>query len=99
MHYQAPPLCHRDLKIENILLGQDKKWKICDFGSSTVATFPFVDSSNRYKVEEEIEKASTPLYRSPEMSDLYSGYPINEKADLWALGCIMYTLMFFKQPF
>lgn len=28
-------IAHRDLKIENVLQGEDLKWKICDFGSCT----------------------------------------------------------------
>jgi serine/threonine protein kinase len=38
-------------------------------------------------------------YRSPEMVDLYSGYPIGLKADIWALGVLLYHLCFFNLPF
>ena len=28
-------ISHRDLKLENVLMGSDGKWKICDLGSCT----------------------------------------------------------------
>ncbi len=38
----------------------------------------------------------TPYYISPE---LCMGKPYNEKADIWALGCIVYELLSFERPF
>ena len=32
------------------------------------------------------------LCRSPEMVDLYSGLHITTKADIWALGCLLYKV-------
>ena len=39
------------------------------------------------------------MYRPPEMCDPYSKYIVNHKADIWMLGCILYTIMFKKHPF
>ena len=33
------------------------------------------------------------------MVDLYMGKPISTKADIWALGCLLYKLCFFTLPF
>ena len=32
-------------------------------------------------------------FRSPEMVDLYSGLHITTKADIWALGCLLYKVL------
>jgi hypothetical protein len=34
-------------------------------------------------VKSDVEKCTTALYQAPEQIDLYSGYPINEKVDVW----------------
>ena len=39
------------------------------------------------------------MYRSPEMCDLYSNQPVSEKADVWALGCLLFKLCFQEHPF
>jgi AP2-associated kinase len=39
------------------------------------------------------------MYRPPEMCDPYKYYQICTKVDIWMLGCVLYTIMFFKHPF
>ncbi|KFQ69535.1 Cyclin-G-associated kinase, partial [Phaethon lepturus] len=102
MHKQKPPIIHRDLKVENLLISNQGTIKLCDFGSATtIAYYPDYNWSaqKRALVEEEITRNTTPLYRTPEMIDLYSNFPIGEKQDIWALGCILYLLCFRQHPF
>lgn len=44
------------------------------------------------------ENSSAP-YRAPELVDLYSKQFVCEKADVWALGCIWYAILYGKLPF
>lgn len=48
---------------------------------------------------ETFEKNTTLLYRPPEMMDQYQRKDIDFKADIWMLGCILYTLCFARHPF
>ncbi|XP_016051333.1 PREDICTED: cyclin-G-associated kinase isoform X3 [Miniopterus natalensis] len=102
MHKQKPPIIHRDLKVENLLLSNQGTIKLCDFGSATtISHVPDYSWSaqRRALVEEEITRNTTPMYRTPEIVDLYSNFPIGEKQDIWALGCILYLLCFGQHPF
>ncbi|XP_054564782.1 cyclin-G-associated kinase [Eptesicus fuscus] len=102
MHRQKPPIIHRDLKVENLLLSNQGTIKLCDFGSATtISHVPDYSWSaqRRALVEEEVTRNTTPMYRTPEIVDLYSNFPIGEKQDIWALGCILYLLCFGQHPF
>jgi len=103
LHTMNPPYAHRDIKIENILIGNDKSYKLCDFGSCTNQAKLCQSSSEIVAEQEVIERHSTMMYRAPEMCDLYRArskqWTLNEKVDIWAMGCVMYTLIYFKHPF
>eukprot|EP00930_Biecheleria_cincta_P089900 TRINITY_DN79238_c0_g1_i1.p1 TRINITY_DN79238_c0_g1~~TRINITY_DN79238_c0_g1_i1.p1 ORF type:complete len:622 (+),score=125.46 TRINITY_DN79238_c0_g1_i1:124-1989(+) len=105
LHSQNPPIQHRDLKVENVLMGNDGKWKLCDFGSCSTQQVPATELSRpaMMNLQEEIEKTVTMLYRPPEMVDIdmnyRQGYAITTQVDLWMLGCILYTLAFYRHPF
>lgn len=98
LHYCQTPIIHRDIKIENILQNEMGDFVLCDFGSATAKTLSPL-SHGVSAVDEEIKRYTTLSYRAPEMIDLYSGIPITTKADIWALGCLLYKLCFFILPF
>ena len=103
LHAAHPPLIHRDLKLENLLIDKNmKKIKLCDFGSATSETFrpnPDWTMNQRTFLEEEMAKHTTPMYRAPEMLDTWSNHPVDTSADIWALGCLLYVLCFHRHPF
>ncbi|RCK54670.1 Serine/threonine-protein kinase AKL1 [Candida viswanathii] len=92
-------LIHRDIKIENVLIDSRNGFQLCDFGSTTVPTMPPQDQQLFNYLSHDILYHTTPQYRAPEMVDLYRGFPIDEKADIWALGCFLYKLCYYTTPF
>ncbi|XP_032372878.1 AP2-associated protein kinase 1 isoform X12 [Etheostoma spectabile] len=98
LHQCKNPIVHRDLKVENILLHDRGHYVLCDFGSAT-NHFQNPETEGVAVVEEEIKKYTTLSYRAPEMINLYGGMIITTKADIWAMGCLLYKLCYFTLPF
>lgn len=99
MHRLRPPLIHRDIKIENVLIANDFTFKVCDFGSVCGIIRPPKNLQEFNYVQHDIMKNTTAQYRSPEMLDLNRGLPIDEKSDIWALGVFLYKLCYYTTPF
>ncbi|TFK41880.1 kinase-like domain-containing protein, partial [Crucibulum laeve] len=99
MHNSRPPLLHRDLKVENILQSSPTSFKLCDFGSATTVSRPPTSTQDIRALEADLNRHTTLQYRAPEMIDVYSKRPIDEKSDIWALGVLLYKLCYYTTPF
>ncbi|PHH69069.1 hypothetical protein CDD82_97 [Ophiocordyceps australis] len=102
MHYLKPPLLHRDLKVENVLItsrGSHKRFKLCDFGSAAPPRPAPTTVVECRLADEDVQRHTTLQYRSPEMIDVYRKQPLNEKSDIWALGVLLYKLCYYTTPF
>lgn len=99
MHSQSPPITHRDLKIENVLFANGQ-FKLADFGSATTYYFEPKTSQQIAATESEVEETMTAVYRPPESHDLWSKKArLDTKMDIWALGIVLYVLLFLRMPF
>jgi len=86
IHSFSPKIIHRDIKPENLLLDDNYRVLLSDFGWSN-----FLDDNEFRKTF-----CGTPEYLSPEMVKK-SGH--NEMVDIWALGVLMFEFLAGYAPF
>ena len=99
LHKMNPPIAHRDMKLENILLSSHGLYKLCDFGSCVHGPVSVRTKEERAIEEERVEKTTTQMYRAPELVNLYLKPEINESVDIWSLGCIFFAVAHLIHPF
>ena len=80
---------HRDIKLGNILLTKDMRLKISDFGLS--AKLSSYDERRR-------TVCGTPNYMAPELL-INNAEGHSFEVDIWAIGVVIYTLVFGRPPF
>ena len=86
LHNMKPTIIHRDIKPENILLDENSKAYLTDFGWSNYKR----NDRRRNTV------CGTPLYLPPEMVGEFGH---DETADIWCIGVLLFELINGTTPF
>ncbi|NGO47295.1 serine/threonine-protein kinase [Streptomyces ureilyticus] len=80
---------HRDLKPQNLFREADGRVRICDFGIARTADLTTRLTATGLAI-------GTPAYMAPEQ---WRGSQIDARCDLYAFGCVLYTLLTGSPPF
>lgn len=81
---------HRDLKPGNILMAQDGRPKVADFGLAQV--------QEDYSLSQTGEFLGTPYYMSPEQAEP-SNKPVDGRSDIFSLGSTLYEVLTLSRAF
>jgi TolB-like protein len=87
-HAHKRNIIHRDVKTENIMLTEDGKIKITDFGLAKLRTASQVTNTG--------STVGTAAYMSPEQ---IRGEEINMQSDIFSFGVVLYELTTGRLPF
>ncbi len=79
---------HRDIKPENVMVDDDGRVILMDFGLARLADVSRLTRTN--------ETLGTVAYMSPEQAD---GTEADHRADIWSLGVVLYELLTGRRPF
>lgn len=89
LHYYD--IIHADVKLENILVDNDDDIRLCDFGLSRINNYKYISNYRR-------GVCGTVGYIAPEVYD-DELLGVTPSIDAWAVGIVLYELLYRKSPF
>ncbi|HEX7898419.1 MAG TPA: protein kinase [Planctomycetota bacterium] len=91
-HRQKPPIVHRDIKPQNILVDGTGRACVVDFGLAR-------EMSSGHTLTSQGIVRGTPSYMAPEQAIGRTGPGVDARTDVWALGAILYECLAGVPPF
>ncbi|KZT76807.1 hypothetical protein F511_46169 [Dorcoceras hygrometricum] len=97
MHGFDPPYAHNDVKPGNVLVTRRKGLPplamLMDFGSARPARKQIRSRSEALQLQEWATEHCSAPFRAPELWDCPSHADIDERTDIWSLGCTLFAIM------
>ncbi|XP_065269521.1 serine/threonine-protein kinase 16 isoform X3 [Emys orbicularis] len=88
-----------DLKPTNVLLDDEEQPVLMDLGSMNRARIEVKSSREAMALQDWAAQRCTISYRAPELFTVESHCVIDERTDIWSLGCVLYCMMFGEGPY
>lgn len=86
-HAHSQGVVHRDMKPANLILLENGRVKVADFGIARIEASELTQTG---------AVMGTPSYMSPEQ---FMGHPVDGRSDLFSCGVILYQLLTGEKPF
>jgi len=90
LHESTPTFIHRDLKTSNLLVDEQMRVKICDFGLSTVKP------QRHQMLKDQTTAKGTPLFMAPEVMMFRE---FNESSDVYSFAIVLWEILSRQEPF
>lgn len=87
-YLHALKIVHRDIKMSNVLVTDENRAKLCDFGLALR-----LDETNEFSV------AGTSEYYPPEYYTANGKLQLTALSDVWSAGVTLYAMLFGTMPF